>query len=885
MTTIMKKGILTLTISIFICKIMVFGQTTFADSVEFYFNEQLLTFPHEKIYLQTDKSGYLSGEKIWFRSHMVNALTHKPIFLSRYVYVELISPMEDLVVRVMIRPDSTGVYSGYIDLADDLTEGTYTLRAYTNFMRNSGEESFFRKTVTVLAPFSLHIEPVVNFEVEKNEVKTTLKFVDRQLNDTITPEIVSCKLTHKQEKTLNPGKGKTYKWNVNLPQKAKNRTMLLSLLYKGRKYNRFYTIPYDPAEYEVVFFPEGGYLIPGNICKVGFKALNPGGLGEDISGVLYNSKNEEIQKFKSLHFGMGFFSFAVAESEKYYIICKNANGTIKRTDLPEPELNATVVSTQFAGNRVMTRILGNEATRNKTHSLLVHHKGEIIYHELLNPESKAYVFPADSMPKGILSFILLDNRQNILSERLIFNFNENDFPSVSDSLYKPAYQRRELIEQKIKISDNKSNPLSGNFAVSVTDKNTVIQDTALSILSSLLIDSELKGYIEAPASYFTGNKVLKYPLDALMLTQGWRRYDIPAVLKGNIEIPEKFEPELSQRIRGKSDAMFGSLKEGEISLMATLDSMVSTVVTQADNKGNFSFDVEYPAGTSILVQSLSRKGGKHNFINLELQEFPETAGSGIPVKTPKTVQHNKELDDYLIKADQEYTTEHGIRSIIMEEITVVAESLEKYKESVYYSPLSASGLKTSEDIEKMVVSSLRALLYTQPGVIVKTDKVTSTRSDKPIMFIIDNMMFEDFFDRLDDIEVSSIESLFVIRDNSMMPGYFPNTDGAIVITTKIGYTPKPKKRPNIDEITPQGYQQAAEFYTPVYETPEQAESGVPDLRTTIYWKPNLIFSENGEAVVSFYSADTPTTYQMIIEGVSNDGTPVNYSNDIIIKKQ
>ena len=106
--------------------------------------------------MQTDKAGYLSGERIWFRAHMVDALTHQPVYMSRYIYVELISPLDDLVRRVKIRPDSTGAYAGYIDLEDDLVQGAYTLRAYTQFMRNRGEDFFFRRFIQVLDPFSLH---------------------------------------------------------------------------------------------------------------------------------------------------------------------------------------------------------------------------------------------------------------------------------------------------------------------------------------------------------------------------------------------------------------------------------------------------------------------------------------------------------------------------------------------------------------------------------------------------------------------------------------------------------------------------------------------------------------------------------------------------------
>ena len=102
------------------------------------FNEQLSSFPHEKIYVQTDKSVYLSGERVWLRAHLIDATSNRPAFYSRYVYLELFNPFDELIKRVKIRPDSIGVFAGYIDLEDDLAEGSYTLRAYTRYMRNQG---------------------------------------------------------------------------------------------------------------------------------------------------------------------------------------------------------------------------------------------------------------------------------------------------------------------------------------------------------------------------------------------------------------------------------------------------------------------------------------------------------------------------------------------------------------------------------------------------------------------------------------------------------------------------------------------------------------------------------------------------------------------------
>ena len=45
--------------------------------------------PQEKIYVHTDKPYYVAGDTLWFRAHLVDAVTHTPISRSRYINIEL----------------------------------------------------------------------------------------------------------------------------------------------------------------------------------------------------------------------------------------------------------------------------------------------------------------------------------------------------------------------------------------------------------------------------------------------------------------------------------------------------------------------------------------------------------------------------------------------------------------------------------------------------------------------------------------------------------------------------------------------------------------------------------------------------------------------------
>ena len=107
--------------------------------------------PQEIIYVHTDRPYYVPGDTVWFRAHLVDAVTHTPISRSRYVYAELLdNAIDTLVQRIIVKCDSDGVFSNAITLSKTLKGGTYTLAAYTQWMRNFPVERFYYKQLTVV---------------------------------------------------------------------------------------------------------------------------------------------------------------------------------------------------------------------------------------------------------------------------------------------------------------------------------------------------------------------------------------------------------------------------------------------------------------------------------------------------------------------------------------------------------------------------------------------------------------------------------------------------------------------------------------------------------------------------------------------------------------
>jgi hypothetical protein len=105
----------------------------------------------EKIYLQTDRDVYITGEDIWFRADYYMAGNETGNELSRSLYIELITPLGESVARQKYE-FVNGLTSGKYPVPEGLLTATYMLRAYTQFQRNYPQEHFTTNLITIINP-------------------------------------------------------------------------------------------------------------------------------------------------------------------------------------------------------------------------------------------------------------------------------------------------------------------------------------------------------------------------------------------------------------------------------------------------------------------------------------------------------------------------------------------------------------------------------------------------------------------------------------------------------------------------------------------------------------------------------------------------------------
>ena len=110
----------------------------------------------------------MGGDTIWFRAFVVDAISHQQVATSKYIYVELRNPFNQVETRVKIM-EHDGIYKGYVPLSLNIAEGPYMLTSYTMFMQNRGETYFLKKMIPVKSPFSTQVRINTQFTIDKEE--------------------------------------------------------------------------------------------------------------------------------------------------------------------------------------------------------------------------------------------------------------------------------------------------------------------------------------------------------------------------------------------------------------------------------------------------------------------------------------------------------------------------------------------------------------------------------------------------------------------------------------------------------------------------------------------------------------------------------------------
>jgi TonB-dependent SusC/RagA subfamily outer membrane receptor len=642
---------------------------------------------------------------------------------------------------------------------------------------------------------------------------------------------------------------------------------------------------------DVQFFPEGGNLVSGVQSKVAFKAMGPDGLGVNVKGVVMDSGNKEVCTFSSVHLGMGYFYLEPQEGKTYKAQLTYANGEQSTIDLPKPDLKGIVLSINNdsipkASVKIAASAAYYQENRKKDFTLLIYSGGiaTTVTCKLDSP-----IITMDILKRrlhtGIATVTLFSPTGEPLCERLLFiqNYDQLNLGVSSD---KKTYAKRGKVNINLNAINRAGGAAEGHFSVSVTDESEVPMDEHAenTIISNLLLTSDLKGYVEQPNYYFNDTSAdARKNLDGLMLTQGYRRFEWKQVLDNNYP-PIAFQPEKALEISGMVKNLFGKpISKGTITLLPSKGGPLLSSVS--DDKGMFHFsNLVFNDTTHFVLSAVNAK----NKNSTKITYFTDKPA---PVLAANQFQNVQTVPDTAMaafvandKLQQLELLKYGrAKGIMLKEVEIKNK---KFDDNYRTQSLAGAGFADqvmhADEIERIQGQLSTSLNGRLRGIkfINGTPVLTqfSAFNMHPMLVIVDGAMINFSNDPkspppdIDILNTNSIETVEVLKYASTSIYGMDGANGVLIITTKQGGGTNIKDIASIGilPIAPMGFYKAREFYSPKYDnTPLVTKQR--DFRSTIYWNPEIKTDNDGNASFEYYNADSTGAYRVVVEGIDNKG--------------
>ncbi|MGH1383731.1 hypothetical protein [Kordia sp.] len=644
-------------------------------------------------------------------------------------------------------------------------------------------------------------------------------------------------------------------------------------------------------EYDIQFLPEGGHLVKNIENTVAFKAINQEGKGVYAKGIIYDENNTEVTTFESNHYGIGTLQLSPKKNTVY-----TAKTTFKEEKTNEkalPKVENTGITIQVHNiEKDSVKISMNTNTEtlrsivSKNYTLLIHKDGltRSMPFSFKNTEKVDLTIARSGLFNGVNTITLFDGKVPIL-ERMFFNKKVEKNLSV-------LVKKLETVKDESKLSlylvKRRSGILEANVSISILPGTTEAYNPANSIFSSFYLKPYVRGEIENPKYYFPNNsKTKRKALDALLITQGWSKYDWTNIFKvkskkttvhrgitihGTVNYPTK-------GVTGMFLYDTKKLPSQYIPIDKERNFVVKNLYPEAGEKLRFSYvnnKQKFLKPKLYLRYSVNNQEdfisenasidrsflNKNNIFILPNGFFPDDAEALDAVLIEgKGKEKERNIDPMMVNAKE---TKIGMKEYL--QYPQVKNIIENSGYDVSDDPFDMQNLR--------IFSRKRLTLEGPPGA-PRGSKVIS-----PLIFLDDAPLSD--FRILRNLSTANVERVVI---NKTGQGYGVRGIGGVIKIysreTPLVTNTSSKKETFANYSPPIGFSVAKQYYEPKYQsfTNETYQKyGVID------WRPNNTIPRRGpfNFVVKHKDVKAITLF---IEGLSKDGSLISEKRTITIQKE
>jgi hypothetical protein len=651
---------------------------------------------------------------------------------------------------------------------------------------------------------------------------------------------------------------------------------------------------------DLQFLPEGGEMVAGISNNIAFKAVGSDGKGLDVKGEIKDHQNNSICNFQSEHHGTGLLKFQPKAGEKYRAILQAPLPGME-VILPSAVQDGIVLSVaDIIQDSLIVSLKASDGSKiieESSYYLIGHSRGVVCYAANLNFKNKKEIISKISkalFPSGVVRFSLFNSVNLPLNERAVY-INHKD--ALKIEVQKQVYM--DSVSLVLNVKDVNNNPIESTFSLSVTNDSLIsIPALQSNIITRILLESDIKGYIENPTYYLSGTSDAAKALDLLMLTQGWTGYNWGEVFHPVIE--PKFRQEKEFTISGKSIIYLTGKPRANALVALNSKKPMLYLDTLTDANGSFLFkNIPLTPNDAFLVIAKNAKGKDANGkiqVNEE-KSIDLDFGSHKPVNLRDTdvVGFNVKRKEFFEKRGVFHTDGiNELNEVVVSGKKIVKDSKNKNGAGKADIILNETDLKqvpemTLLDLFLKDIKGFR--LIRGPGTYgyAINNKPLKLVFDGTDPFYIEQSPETNFLENFKAKDVKGIEIMTSMGNVQAYQSYFNpgasianmastgGTSGMVrlgdtvfaEITTYGDVSSIIRQRPGMQMVRTIPFSVVRKFYNPKYMAEKDRSSD--EFNPLVFWDPSILTGKDGKAKLNFYHKNKPGNYTLILEGSDMNG--------------
>lgn len=813
---------------------LVAAQNASLEKLSEVLSKGAVDFPKSKVFIKTDKDIYAPGEKVWFKANVLNCLT------------EGSSSETDLIIMIKAETGEVIIDQKYFILQGQVNnqitipswapEGNAYLIAYTPNAINVNEASLAGiKPITINRLKSN--DYILDLRTDKiiykpgDEVKLSL------LLSSLTPSSKKEKMLislfdYQREiytEKINLTTNNIHELRFKLPDNVKDGLFFeVQTAGKNRITQRLPVCTTDD-QIRVEFFPEGGHLLSNNIQRIVYRATDPFGKPADVSGKIYDQFGNQAGVGKILKPGLGLISLMPMPGQTYVFTIESKYGKNQKFEMPKAILNGsafTLIKTEKETIKASIFNTGKVIGQNLTVAVIAN--GEIKMSYPVEAQQKNnFQISTNELPLGIINFVVINSKNEILSERMIFNTPNQDINIDISTEVIPA-----KIDNEADINIDLLNYVK-QFGPCTVDVKVVDAEN----LYRLHTDPSYN-FLKYPLITFTPKTVLEiYITNIELMANTYRYFCLQDLIDGKNYLEKKT---ISKNVCGTVRDKSGN-RIPNATVMALHSNNPSLETTTTDKNGRFAF-TNLTKMKDLVIKAVNETGKKNYIVHLD-HSFDETLEELLLIESFKVrpMYSAEETPDYC-----------AINSNLLKQVGSETKDRKPRQPSASEKMLmsGSSILDVIRMIKPFTIKDNQIVFY---------GTTNSILNQQGALIVIDGQKMGTSIDALNVVNPFEVASINVSTDPVEIHRFTAlNSIGIIEIRTHGGAISMKN-----DEKTEQE--------APSIFNQKNIPEDVWKYQSTIFWKSNIPVDQNGKIKLKLKLSEIKGQFVVVVDANSQNG--------------